>query len=989
MDKLISKNSFSSQNQKSKNENIKDNTKKPSLNKCCKRFCSFIILRKKKCITKCSIFFQFFILILPVSILLGVILTLIHIHLFTNKFKIDYYTLIKDEYLQYLITDVDDQRFYLRLNEIKTHFDDKGNIFFFKFYFEELISLGLLDEDEVKIFPNISDLSDSLYKSVDKMSESNNIYTIPTNLSKVYIDERNDAFSELSKIYFHFYPIMSLEGFKGNSYINQSYLIAYQIDNDNQFLGNELYFNFPRLNGDYLKDNIFSPGNHFISPIISKTELETYKLIDNTYYQENWFVEQDYNFRKMSSEEYDLKIGFWHLNDISGSTIVKSYIHTLQTYIKRKDKKFIINIIYYNPEEKIIKNFFDYTVFIVDKESESFVNQTYSDNQTFVISQNDINEIVLSTLPNQYFHFGLKNKDYNFYKNGIFYNYLDINHLSEPSKYYSTIKGFNFDIRFFSPFYLYTKLFQKSSFTKSFSEIHNIKVFFFEDKDLIKDICSEFNFNLYYMYLKENNVDCFDKNNLFYYSYVNESSKDSVADLISLPYCICLPLFCIKNLEQSFDSNNIQFVEQINLPEKCQNKLLFYENKIYNDSDDNDTLFYEDNCQLQNLLEDEHMMFGTKKYGISNEISYMIICIFNNKSLRNILHSFIIDVNKVCTVHEYISILGISLLFILSYTLLLFSTNKIASSLYQYEKQQKQFIIKLENKFISGSKENNSSSENKSKDDLFQANKEDDNTPLVKYENFLNKDVSEVKNAFIINENKLIDDLFMIYCNYYKSSEESLLRSYFKKNKCNKSKIKYEIMQNSNELFNLFCLMSVYTPKFILNINIDFNLFNDAKFLNNFLKLIREESSSKHKEQIIPTKSIIYEFLSTELVTDYGFITNLNFNYLTVINFHTKEKMNSIQNGILRVIKKKGIKLNDLGEELMVNKLNHENEIIKLVYKNKSLIMKKIEEKFEQDDYLQLNKLESTFNSFLINTCFNYLKRIELEKKENKNKFCM
>jgi hypothetical protein len=237
-----------------------------------------------------------------------------------------------------------------------------------------------------------------------------------------------------------------------------------------------------------------------------------------------------------------------------------------------------------------------------------------------------------------------------------------------------------------------------------------------------------------------------------------------------------------------------------------------------------------------------------------------------------------------------------------------------------------------------------------------------------------------LKNSFIINENKLIDELFIIYCKYYKSSEESLLKSYFKKNMSNQSIIKYEIMQNSNELFNLFCLMSIYTPKFILNINIDFNLYNDSKFLNNFLKLIREESSSKNKEQIIPTKSIIYEFLSTEMVTDYGFITNLNFNYLTIINLQSKEKMNSIQNGIFRVIRKKVIKLNDFGDELIFNRLNHENEI-KFVYKDKSIIMKKIEEKFEQDDYLQFNKIESAFNSFLINTCFNYLKRIEIEKK--------
>ena len=43
--------------------------------------------------------------------------------------------------------------------------------------------------------------------------------------------------------------------------------------------------------------------------------------------------------------------------------------------------------------------------------------------------------------------------------------------------------------------------------------------------------------------------------------------------------------------------------------------------------------------------------------------------------------------------------------------------------------------------------------------------------------------------------------------------------------------------------------------------------------------------------------------------------------------------------------------------------------------------MQRIEEKFEQDDYLKLNKLESSFNFFLVDTCYNYLKRIELENK--------
>ena len=54
--------------------------------------------------------------------------------------------------------------------------------------------------------------------------------------------------------------------------------------------------------------------------------------------------------------------------------------------------------------------------------------------------------------------------------------------------------------------------------------------------------------------------------------------------------------------------------------------------------------------------------------------------------------------------------------------------------------------------------------------------------------------------------------------------------------------------------------------------------------------------------------------------------------------------------------------------------LNIDN--IKIIFKNKNIIMKKIEEKFEQDDYLNLNKLDSYFNTTLINSFYNYTKRI-------------
>ena len=54
----------------------------------------------------------------------------------------------------------------------------------------------------------------------------------------------------------------------------------------------------------------------------------------------------------------------------------------------------------------------------------------------------------------------------------------------------------------------------------------------------------------------------------------------------------------------------------------------------------------------------------------------------------------------------------------------------------------------------------------------------------------------------------------------------------------------------------------------------------------------------------------------------------------------------------------------------------NENSEIKLIMKNKNLIMKAIETKFEQDDYIQLNKLDSAFNNYLQNGYYNYIKKV-------------
>ena len=154
----------------------------------------------------------------------------------------------------------------------------------------------------------------------------------------------------------------------------------------------------------------------------------------------------------------------------------------------------------------------------------------------------------------------------------------------------------------------------------------------------------------------------------------------------------------------------------------------------------------------------------------------------------------------------------------------------------------------------------------------------------------------------------------------------------------------------------------------------DFNFFHDSKLLNNFRKsIVKKSMNIIDKEQIIPTTSIIYELLSTEMIKDYGIITNLNFNFITNINLQPNNKSNSIQNVLFKQIDKMEEK----------DKKEIDNNKFKIIWKRKNMIMEKIEEKFEQDDYLQLKKLDSSFNSFLIDVYHNLLKKILLKKEAN------
>jgi hypothetical protein len=294
----------------------------------------------------------------------------------------------------------------------------------------------------------------------------------------------------------------------------------------------------------------------------------------------------------------------------------------------------------------------------------------------------------------------------------------------------------------------------------------------------------------------------------------------------------------------------------------------------------------------------------------------------------------------------------------------------MSNGVYEFKAKSFNFIKKLWDKkdFLSntGYEENNNKFVIDNQNNL-------DNITSIKNEFTKYSLMSKLNYSINIHENILIDDLFRIFCNYYNISENKAINISIGQKHGNETRMKIRTLYDKNELFKLFCIITLYIPKIVFNINTDYNLFYNSKLVKNYLKSLDKISFNVDKDQILYTKSIIYELLSSELINDFGFVTNLNFNYLTNINLNSIGKNNAIQKGIFKqaiILKKK--------EQALILDKKDEN-IMKFVWKHKNLVMENIELKFEQDEYLQLKQLESYFNNFLINGYYNYLKKFEKE----------
>ena len=247
----------------------------------------------------------------------------------------------------------------------------------------------------------------------------------------------------------------------------------------------------------------------------------------------------------------------------------------------------------------------------------------------------------------------------------------------------------------------------------------------------------------------------------------------------------------------------------------------------------------------------------------------------------------------------------------------------------------------------------------------------------------MQNDISPDKEIFNSIENTLLDELFTIFCKHYKISLNDVEKYCQNKEDETKNELKIKMMKEKNELFTLLALFSVLAPIFRLNLSLDYKMYNYSKIIKNYdLHII--QMANVDKEQTRLTKNILYELLSTETVQDYGLITNFNFKYITNLNAELRE--NSIQNCMYNNI------MNKLGKKPTFTLMNQNNNDFtyfgevgkknKLILKKRNELMEFFKERFERsenDDYLDCQKIENSFNFFLVNSYYKYLKQIFLE----------
>ena len=973
---------------KNKNKKIKF-----QLFECMKRCFNKLIKQLNDCHSKFSLTFQVLLFSIPFSIFLYFTIFFANYFGYERMLKFDFYSTLKNEYLKYLVKDIDDAHIDIGISDIKAQFEEIDNLFFFQLYFNELISMGLLDDDpSVKIFPKISPNSEKDYKKFEFLqneNKMNNIYTIPRKECEEFIDNRPDQLSEIGKVYYYMLPIISYDSFLKKSNINETFLIAYEFDKNNKnVVGEEFYFSFPKLKTHLDMTTNFIPTISFLSPQIVRNKTNFAQKKNNSFYEENWFIKQDYKFREIANNINNTILSFENLNYNYFGKLNRSNIFTLQNYFNTNGKSYIINIIFFINKKELKDGNLDHSVFV-------FLNDTinmgekekYSDNNTYTIFKSNIQELVLSTKLNEFFYYGMHDINNSFFKYGVSFDSFDIQKLGEPIKYYISTEKINIDLRYFSTIYLFASLFNNLKFEEIKEEYKEIIQYQFEKNEtILNNICSEFNFSLYIKYLTKENIDCFDHKTLLYYSdeLINENIVFS--EYLGKPNCVCLPLFCLKNYKKDKDLNNIEYIENITLPNECQNSYNAYLNSIeegfkshtpeydpvlkINYGLNNLELFSND---IKDILEEEYFLFKNVKLNLFPGITLMVATTVDNLDLKRLICLFITFIDTIKAYYFLIILIGIFLAFLISNIVLYKNIKKISDVIFDYKNIHENFISQLEATSSAESKKEENKNNELSKLEIERKKtKNFENSALIKIDKE-NNDKRDIKHILFSNENTLLEELLKLFFQYYNIPKLQLV-------KMNRETISHLFFDEGNELFEFLKNISLYIPKFKLEVSFDYNFYNNTKLNQSYLKSLPKNIKLNH-QQVMLTQSVIFELLSTENIEDCGLITNLYFKYLTNINLFTKVEKNCIKNALFECLFPGEINGEENKDNINNDKslIEDNNKVLKIIRREENKTLDELENNFENDDYIKKEKLIPCFDSFLVNVYYKYLRKLSLK----------
>ena len=901
----------------------------------------------------------------------------IHYYFYSDLYVFNFSKAFKDEFLDLYITNIDDLKADLTSIVIKETKIDIENQLFFQVYFRELVSVGLMNESK-NFLPSFSDYpgSTSLFSKLNNFNKVDANFNIPEDFAKNKMEDRiYDKLGNLAKIYYFMFPHIWYANVLKNTLINQSFFLAYEFEElgifdwwiyedkiINAIFNEFLFFRIPKISEEFNITNNFVPNNLRLNPYVEYEEYTNYYPVDNFIPEENLFKSVDYTFRSsinIADNECNhfTNISFGHLNQESDGEINKTFISYGQQYIKYDNRYFIIHIVFYYNQTEIKDTDIDYTILIAQDNFTGILPQENttircSDNFSYISTVSDLTEYSLSDLDYTFFHLGLKDVFNNFCMNGILFDAFNLEYLSNYSRFYSFSKKREFDLKYYVTLYLYNSLFQNIEYTKVTKNKDEIFLYNFKQKDKIKQISEKIDFDSYRNFLSDSGIDCFNERTKKYYYkekflYLSLENETNTIDPI-YPYCGCLPLYCIKNyenLEENFD--NLEFADEINLPNKCQNKFLNYDtpNTNYENSENNKII------NLLNISSDE-IDYDYIKF-ISLELSqlpgYLLFIISQIKSTGEVyIHTYYKKITKI-----EIIILVLFILLIASLLCIII--------IYINAKKYSKIISDFKNKFEFY---------------VFHSENEDDthlysDKNLGKYKSIKEyKKEEDVTIYFKIIENNLLDELFLIFSKTYNVCRKDIEKLYSSKNYKSKNQMKLDMMKERNELFELLSSFSFFAPIFKLNLNFDYNMYEYSIIIKKYNNYV-EQLENIDKKQIRLTKNILIELISSECIGDYGLITNFNFGYIT--NIKAESKKNSIKYTIFENIKN--------ANDIKVDNNNNKNGYIKkLILKRKNVLLDIFKNKFEGDDYLNYNKLNSAVNFFLVNSYYKYTKQIALEK---------